>query len=291
MQLQQASTERKSLRAAKTASPLVALYQDFADARKNLETWIPQYEYLVASITEVQQSHSNQQKEDESWGASYSAVKTTERKLTEMFNAYQNASKPLVTYAVTSPSETVVVKNINQSYIDYLKLALPRFKDIQQRVGREELGQAAKVYLFLQQLAFETQYHSLFRGDWGTLFQTAITSIRKEIIELCIGSAGEPDWTAYEETLQKRSKRRQKILIEDPSKALILQKKTIPKGSQLEKTVSSLAEPILIRKVINLVKQMSDRFSARRIHAPVTNKMLGFILHEFESFFNSVLAS
>jgi len=303
MLMQEESEERKRLRNAKYSSPLVPLYETLLFNKKNLLLSIPQYEYLVSSIIEVQKSSNDQQKEDESWGMSYSAVKTTERKLMGMFTSYQQSAQPFsdldVTRQKTKPkaetAEEMLIWYIHTAHVDFMKQTLPRFKDIQQRVGKEELNQTSKVYLLLQQLYFETQFHPFFKGQWqAELFPQAIREIRKEVEDIC----GESDWNSYEDSLQKRIKRRQKSLTVDPSRALVLQKKNeksspakSPTPVSLEKLISAINEPMLIRKVITLVKQMADRFSLRRLQAPTTNKMLGYILHKLESHINSVISS
>lgn len=43
------------------------------------------FSYLTESIVEVQKSSNDREKEDTSWGASYNAVKATEKKLAAMF--------------------------------------------------------------------------------------------------------------------------------------------------------------------------------------------------------------
>lgn len=187
--------------------------------------------------------------------------------------------------------------------MDVLKVLLPQFKDIQKQVAQIELSHVSKVhsivvdakicqvYLFLEQLSFETQYHNVFKGAWGKKLQAAINEVEEEVNQICVICAGETDWQSVKDKLDKRKIRREKNLLENPEKALVLKKTKIAKGKSLQELISAISEPVLMRKITNIVRQMYERFIKRNIFAPVTTNSLGKFVLDLEKVFNSVISS
>lgn len=136
----------------------------------------------------------------------------------------------------------------------------------------------------------------MFKGTWGKKLRAAINEVEGEVNQICVICAGETDWKSVKEKLDKRKERREKNLIENPSTALVLKKTKLPtspprKAKTLQELISVISEPVLMRKVTSVVKQMYERFLKRNIFAPITTNALGKFVTELDNLFNSVISS
>ena len=101
-------------------------------------------------------------------------------------------------------------------------------------------------------------------------------------------SAGD-SWESAKQNLLKRMKRREKNITEHPDQAIVLKKVKITPGKKLEELVAALSEPLLMRKVTSVVKQVYERFLTRNLYTPVTTNMLGKFVSDLERDFDAVV--
>jgi len=86
--------------------------------------------------------------------------------------------------------------------------------------------------------------------------------------------------------IDRRIRKKQQALITTPQSALI-PPKDITKNHK--DSIHSTLEPSLVRTVTNLVRDRHKRFITRGIHAPMTAKVLSFVLHKLEKGFDDTL--
>lgn len=300
LEYQATNEQKRKIRDALKSSQLLVMYNDVNGSKQMLHALMTQFEYLADSITSVKSAGKSTEKEDASWGASYNASKTAEKKIVAQVKDFQSHMQQLQSYQAEG-SEKIVFKNVTLVFVEFLKNFLPGFKDVQKKIARVELNHVSKVYLLVKQLEFETKSHAVFRGSWGKLLQKAIEEIQKEVTQITLLATGETDWAIAKESLEKRVKRRERSLLENPTKSLLAPQKTpnSPNGNNtngngivpVEVAIANMVEPLLMKKVMLVVRQLADRFSQRRIQTPTTHRVLGWLISELEKEFDFVTTS
>jgi len=107
----------------------------------------------------------------------------------------------------------------------------------------------------------------------------------RESSQICTLQA-QIDWESMKARIDKRIKKRQQALITTPQTALIPPKDNIKSHKD---SIVNTAEPTLMRKVTLLVSDQHKRFLTRGIHAPMTAKVLSFVLHKLEKGYDDAL--
>jgi len=117
----------------------------------------------------------------------------------------------------------------------------------------------------------------LWRGTKKILDEVSEHVIR-ECNQICIIQA-QNDWESRKAIIESRIKKKQQALLTSPQTALIPPKENTKTHKD---SIKSTSEPMLMRKVTMLVSEQHKRFITRAIHAPMTAKVLSFVLHKLE---------
>eukprot|EP01125_Pyxidicula_operculata_P019429 TRINITY_DN7052_c0_g1_i3.p1 TRINITY_DN7052_c0_g1~~TRINITY_DN7052_c0_g1_i3.p1 ORF type:complete len:386 (-),score=53.35 TRINITY_DN7052_c0_g1_i3:40-1197(-) len=286
---------RRKFRILKSSSYISELYSSVSEVRNQISAFMPPYEYLASSIIEIKSTKSElksddkRKNEDQSFGASYTQVKVQEKKLMALLKDFQESNKKIVEFKPSeSPTENTLVNNIKIAHTDYLQNVLIKFKDIQKRVARLELNAVAKIYMFLRQIDHETQYHSEFTR-WHKHFKDCYEAVLNEVSQICTSQL-EENWEPIGNKIQGRIKKKIDTIDKLPANALIQPKdKTAVEKKTLKEVISSISEPLMMRKVTELVKNQHDRFIDRRFQCPVAAKALAFLRAKLEKGFDDGL--
>jgi len=276
---------RRKFRALKDQYQLTDVYANSTQIKDQIKQLLPQYDYLATSITEIKISGSSE-RDDTSFGISYPQAKLKEKKLLALFKDYEESLKKIDT-ALNGKTETekLLVSNVKKSFTNYLQVSLVSFQDIQKKVSKVELNSVVHVYIFLRQLEFETRSHATFPGRFKKILDEVSEHVIRESSQICTLQA-QIDWESMKARIDKRIKKRQQALITTPQTALIPPKDNIKSHKD---SIVNTAEPTLMRKVTLLVSDQHKRFLTRGIHAPMTAKVLSFVLHKLEKGYDDAL--
>jgi len=204
---------------------------------------------------------------------------------------YQEQQKNFEKLEGNNPREKQLLANVRTSMVEFLKDTLVKFKDVQKKVAKIELNSVAKIYMFVQQLLWETQSHTQFTNKFQKVLNDSSQHITTDLMQIC--SMSSSDWDEVKSRIQKRVAKKQKKLETSPE-GLLIDTKPAAMSRQVSPTpgrvqykwspdvVAALPEPILMRKVTKSVREQHKRFTTRGLQAPITAKVLAFILHKLE---------
>jgi hypothetical protein len=274
---------RNKFRALKEQNPLSEIYPDIIKRKEQIKQLMPQYEYLVTSITDIKIAGSSE-RDNNSFGLSYTQVKLKERKLMSLLKEFEEGSKLLETVKVVTATDKSLLANIKKSFANFLQDNVILFQDIQKKVAKIELNSVVHVYLFLKQLEWEIRFNSKVTQFRKILDQVS-EHIMREINQICTMNV-QSDWEKVKTQISNRLKKRQQAVTTQPLSALIPPKDN---KQSLKDTVSSIPESMLVRKITTLIRDQHKRFIARCIHAPMTAKVQAFLIHKLEKGFDDEL--
>jgi len=275
---------RNKFRALKEQNPLSDIYPDIMKRKELIKQLMPQYDYLVSSITDTKIAGSSE-RDNNSFGLSYSQVKLKERKIFTLLKEFEETIKLLDSAITTTSTDKTLIANIKKSLINFFQENTLLFQDIQKKVVKIELNSVVHIYLFLSQLEWEIRFNTKVEGFKKILNQVN-EHILREINQICSGNAP-TDWEQVKTRINTRLKNRQQKVTSQPQLALIPPNKDNSKS--LKDTVATIPESMLIRKITALIKEQHKRFISRGIHAPMTAKVQAFLVHRLEKGFDDEL--
>jgi len=205
--------------------------------------------------------------------------------LLALLKDYEESLKRIDASSVKMETEKLLVSNVKKSLTNFLQVSLVSFQDIQKKVSKVELNSVVHVYIFLRQLEFETRSHTTFPGRFKKILDEVSEHVIREASQICTIQA-QIDWDIMKARIDKRTKKKQQALVTTPQSALIPPKENVKSHKDF---ITNTAEPILIRKVTQLVSDQHKRFITRGIHAPMTAKVLSFVLHKLEKGYDDAL--
>jgi len=274
---------RNKFRALKEQNPLSDFYPEIIKRKEQIKQLLPQYEYLVTSITEIKISGSTE-RDNNSFGLSYNQVKLKERKLVSLLKDFEEDVKGLDKVTTINPTDKLLVGNIKKSFVIFIQETTLQFQDIQKKVGKIELNSVVHIYSFLRQLEWEIRFNTKVDNFRKILDQTN-DHILREINQICTVNA-QTDWERINTRITNRLKKRQQAVTAQPQTALIPPKDN---RTSLKDTIATQFESMLVRKITSLIKEQHKRFISRGIHAPMTAKVQAFLIHKLEKGFDDEL--
>jgi len=157
------------------------------------------------------------------------------------------------------------------------------------------------------QIAFETRLHKAFTEKFQKAFEDGSAHILTELKQVCVTNGSEEEWEKIKAKVDEKIKKRQSKLDTSPELAYIETKATqqikaaaavsgigaginvgTPKSTahnyRHAESVASLTESLLMRKVIQVIGDQAQRFTARGfyLHLPITAKVLRIMLLKLE---------
>lgn len=274
---------RNKFRSLKEQNPLSDIYPEIIKRKEQIKQLLPQYDYLVTSITDIKIAGSSE-RDNNSFGLSYSQVKLKERKLISLLKEFEEDTKLLDNVKTINPTDKLLVGNIKKSFLSFAQESTLQFQEIQKKVAKIELNSVVHIYMFLRQLEWEIRFNSRVQ-NFRKILDQVCEHILKEIIQICTVNA-QTEWEKLNTRITTRIKKRQTAVNSQPQTALIPPKDN---KTTLKDTVSTFPEAMLVRKMAGLIKEQHERFIKRGIHAPMTAKVQAFLVHKLEKGFNDEL--
>jgi len=196
---------RNKFRALKEQNPLSEIYPDVIKRKEQIKQLLPQYEYLVTSITEIKISGSSE-RDNNSFGLSYSQVKLKERKLLSLLKEFEEDIKLLDKVITSTATDKLLLTNIKKSLVGFAQETAMLYQEIQKKVAKIELNSVVHIYLFLRQLDWEIRFSTKVQSFRKILDQVS-EHILREITQICTVNA-QTDWEKVKTRIDTRIKKK-----------------------------------------------------------------------------------
>jgi len=194
------------------------------------------------------------------------------------------------------------LNNVKIAIAEFMKDKLFSFNDVQKKISKIELNSVVTVYIFLQQILYETRLHKEFTEKFKKAFDDGSTHVQAELSGIC-STGAEGEWERIKDQVEKRIQKRIQKLDTNPELVYIETSgtktlKNPPNSSGIAaigtggkqpvykhaESIASLPESVLRRKVMEGLDEMAKSLLNRglSVHLKTTYTVLKFVKSKLE---------